>query len=409
MINTHLRTATQRRLVDYLFKAKVISILVLLTVLMLFHFFRVLGLETVPVLLALLLETAIFLFYFPLRYTKPEWVLAYNVASLFFDVVSVTFVLHFFGGIYSMIWAADYVFFIAVASVFLSREARVSYALFASAAYSSLCWLEHQGVMERHNLFRVPESGELDLFCWLSTMSLLIMGAFISNSFMEMLSRIGRFADLGRLSTELAHEIRTPLQIIDGVTTHPDFPEKSRAEIKTQIERMGRFVKEMLALGREERLNLSKVRIQDIVDYSLNPLFQVVVPHRTIEVERHFADEGLWVLVDIDQVTKAFSNLVRNGIESMPEKGKLSVTVSRCGFEWAQVEIQDTGVGMHRSEIGRIFEPFYTTKTGMRGVGLGLAIAKKYAEANGGKIEVESVAGQGSTFRVRLPLYSEAG
>jgi len=408
MINPHLRPSTHRRLADYLFKAKVIFILVLLTVLMLFHFFQLLGLRTTPVLLALFVETAVFCLYFPLRRGRPDWVPVYNVASLFLDVLAVTFVLHYFGGIYSMIWAADYIFFIALASVFLSRKGRLLYAVCAGTAYSLLCFFEHQGVLPRHNLFGVPASGTLDLFCWLSTMSLLITGGFIANGFMEMLSRIQRFADLGRLSTELAHEIRTPLQIIDGVTAAPGFPEKGRVEIKAQVDRIGRFVKEMLALGREEKRKLTRIRVQDIVDYSLSLSLQVAPPKTDVDLRRQFPEEDLWVMVDIDQVTKALSNLVRNGIESMPDKGRLFVTVCRCGFEWAQVEIRDTGVGIHRNEIGRIFEPFYTTKTGARGVGLGLAIARKYAEANGGRIEVESVAGRGSTFRMRLPLSHEA-
>jgi signal transduction histidine kinase len=91
----------------------------------------------------------------------------------------------------------------------------------------------------------------------------------------------------------------------------------------------------------------------------------------------------------------------------MNGQGRLSVRVARYGFEWLQVEIQDTGVGIQKSEFQKIFEPFYTTKLGRRGVGLGLAIAKKFVEANNGRIEVESRVGDGSKFTVKLPLATD--
>jgi signal transduction histidine kinase len=146
------------------------------------------------------------------------------------------------------------------------------------------------------------------------------------------------------------------------------------------------------------------LRIQDIVDHSLNLILKAAPPPSGVRVDRNFCEEELWVDGDGDQLIKAFSNLVRNGLDSMDGSGVLSVRVCRYGFEWLQVDIQDTGVGMERTELDRIFEPFYTTKTGRRGVGLGLAIAKKFIEANNGRIEVESRPGEGSLFIARLPL-----
>jgi len=407
MINKDLREGPHRKLIDYLFKVKVITGLILFAFLLCFHYFRFLALETSPVIGVLFIELLVFFFYFPIRSQKIEWVIPYNIFSLFVDVLAVTFVLHFFGGIYSMIWTADYLLLVAISSLFLSKRGRKIFVVFTAIAYTGLCWLEHEGIIARHNIFGVPVSGKLDLFCWLSTTTLLGIAAVISNNFIEMMSRLQRFADLGRLSTELAHEIRTPLQIIEGTTHLDGFPEESKGEIRTQIERITRFVKEILALGREEKQKLSKARIQDLTDYSISLVLKVTPTIKKIELEKDFSEEELWVHVDIDQVTKALSNLVRNGIDSIQEKGRLKVRVVRYGFEWIQIDIEDTGVGIHKSEFTKIFEPFYTTKTGMRGVGLGLAISKKFVEANGGNIEVDSQVGVGSKFTVRLPLYSE--
>ena len=407
MINRDLREGFHRKLIDYLFKVKVISGLILLALLICFHYFQFLSLYTLPVILALFVELIVVFLYFPIRAQRPGLVIPYNILSMYFDVLAVTFVLHYFGGIYSMIWAVDYLLLIAISSVFLSKRGRISYVIYTSIVYSFMCYLEHQGIVDRHNIFHIPVSGKLDFFCWLSTMTVMGVTALIANNFIEMFSRIQRFADLGRLSTELAHEIRTPLQIIEGTTYLTGFPEEGRSEIRVQVERITRFVKEILALGREEKQKLSKARIKDIMDYSISLISKVVPQQKRIEVDKHFSEEDLWVYVDIDQVTKAMSNLVRNGIDSIPEQGRLSVHVSRYGFEWVQVEVHDTGVGIHQNEFTRIFQPFYTTKTGMRGVGLGLAIAKKFVEANGGVIEVDSVVGKGSRFTVRLPLFPE--
>lgn len=407
MVNRELREGLHRRLIEYLFRVKVIVALVLLTFLVFFHYFRYLGIETLPVILSLIVEMCVFLLYFNVRAKKPEWVIPYNVLSLWIDVLAVTVALHFFGGLYSMIWAADYFLLIAIASAFLSRGGRLLFATCVAVVYSVLCYLEHNGIVARHNIFGIPVSDHLDLFCWLSTMALLSVTTLISYNFMDVFSRLHRFADLGRFSTELAHEIRTPLQIIEGVTHRGECSPTAQAEIKTQIGRISRFVKEILALGREERQRPSKTRLQDIVDYAVDLVFKASPVDQRIHLRKEYTDEELWVHVDIDQISKAFSNLIRNGIDSIEAEGEIRVVVCRHGFEWVQVEVCDTGVGIHESEKKRIFEPFYTTKTGMRGVGLGLAIAKKFIDANGGDIEVESKVHRGSRFIVRLPLHAE--
>jgi signal transduction histidine kinase len=259
-------------------------------------------------------------------------------------------------------------------------------------------------VIARHNIFRIPASGGLDIFFWASTSLVILATAILSNKFGEVLSRLERFANLGRLSTELAHEIRTPLQVIQGLLHRFESAEDAKREIMAQTERIELFVKEILALGREERPRTAKLPIQDVVDHSIGLILKALPPGNEIRVQKSFCEEELWVAGDADQLVKAFSNLVRNGIDSMDGTGTLSVTIFRYGFEWLQVDIEDTGVGMERVEFDRIFEPFYTTKAGRRGIGLGLAIAKKFIEANNGRIGVDSYPGEGSRFTVRLPL-----
>ncbi|MEW6440899.1 MAG: ATP-binding protein [bacterium] len=404
MVNQALRQNFQKKLVDYFFRSKIIVGAALLACSFFFHYFRFFGLESIPTIITLLVEMFIFSFYYFVRSTRPEWVLHYNLASLWIDILAVTVALHYLGGIYSMMWPLPYLLLIAIASLFLSRKGRVMFSAYVLLCYSSLFQLEHQGFLSRHNVFGVPQSSGLDVFCWASMAFLILIMALVSYNFVELLGRFQAFASLGRFSTELAHEIRTPLQAIENLIHREDLPPSVSAEVLGQTERMSRFVKEMLAFGREERQRISRIRIQDLVGYSVDLVSKALPSPCGIELERQFCEEDLWVDGDMEQLTKALSNLMRNGIDSMNGRGRLVVSVSRFGFEWLQVEIQDTGTGILKSEIPKIFEPFYTTKAGRRGIGLGLAIAKKFVEAHSGRIEVESRPGLGSKFTVKLPL-----
>jgi len=106
-----------------------------------------------------------------------------------------------------------------------------------------------------------------------------------------------------------------------------------------------------------------------------------------------------------DQLTQVFLNLIINAVEAMPEGGVLTIT-SALRSSWLAVEVQDTGQGLTHDEVARIFEPFYTTKTA--GTGLGLAVSYGIIQQHGGRIEVQSMPGEGTTFSVLLPLKRSA-
>lgn len=410
MLNTGLHHKFQIRLADYFFRAKVILGCALLAFALFFHTFQFLeGTQPAPVIGTLLGEMALFLLYYALRSQKPEWALTYNAATLFVDVLAITVALHYTGGVYSMMWSFAYLLLLAVASLFFSRRGRILYAVYIFLAYSSLFHFERTGVVPRHNIFQVPVSFGLDLFCWASTVLLIVVMAVVAHNYVELLGRFQTFANLGRLSTELAHEIRTPLQVIEAATERQEFPGAAKREVRAQTERIARFIREMLAFGRTETRRVCRVPVRELLDYSVGLVFKGLSAPNGIELARDYAPEALWVEADPDQLAKAFCNLVRNGLDSMDGRGRLTVSLSRYGFEWVRIDIRDTGSGIDRSEFRKIFEPFYTTKSGRRGAGLGLAIAKKFVEANGGRIEVQSRPGEGSVFTVKLPLAAERG
>ncbi len=408
MIRNDLPDSFHKTYIDYFFKVKVVFCLALLVILTTFHYVGLFGPGSTPVLLVLLVESILFGAYFPIRQRRNEWVVPYNLFSIWTDVLAVTVALHYLGGIYSMIWSVGYLLLVAISSIFMSKRGRLLFMLYVSVAFGVLCYLEVAGLLPRINIFRIPVSPRMDLFCWMSTQFLILLVYLLSDNFILILRRFQRLANLGRMSTELAHELRTPLQVIEGMSeVHSS--EEGKREIRTQVEKVSRYIKEILALGRDEVQSCSRVRIQAVVDHAMNMVLKAYGPCEDLTIEKEFREENTWVYVDIDQATKAVSNLIRNAIDSMRKQGKLTVRIERNGFEWIQVEVQDTGPGIEKSELRKIFEPFYTTKTGMRGVGLGLAIAKKFVEANSGRIEVDTLPGRGSRFTVSFPVHQEDG
>jgi signal transduction histidine kinase len=117
------------------------------------------------------------------------------------------------------------------------------------------------------------------------------------------------------------------------------------------------------------------------------------------------------VRVDPVQIEQAILEIVSNALDAMPAGGRLriaaAVLTEAGGTPEVILDVSDTGGGIPETALGSVFEPFYTTR--QEGTGLGLSIAKRYVEQNGGRLEIESRAGQGTTVRIRLPLGSAAG
>jgi len=110
------------------------------------------------------------------------------------------------------------------------------------------------------------------------------------------------------------------------------------------------------------------------------------------------------MLADPDQLAQVFGNIILNAVQAMSEGGRLVVKSEVCTPEWVAVSFADTGVGIPKENLDKLFEPLFTTKA--KGVGLGLALTKTLVEGHGGSIEAESEVGVGTTFTVRLPVSS---
>jgi two-component system NtrC family sensor kinase len=225
-----------------------------------------------------------------------------------------------------------------------------------------------------------------------------------------------KMASLGTLAATVAHELNNPLA---GILNYAKLVERSLAGddaspgereevrrflriIQQEAGRCGKIVRDFLLFARRSGGEMAL--------HSLNPIFE-----QALAIIRHHLEmsrvELSWaplagddrLMCDAGQIQQALVDLFVNAVEAMPEGGALAVSVRAEGEE-VEITVADTGVGIPREALPRIFEPFYTTKE-KSGSGLGLSVVYGIVERHGGRIEVESEVGKGSAFRLSLPRH----
>ena len=215
-----------------------------------------------------------------------------------------------------------------------------------------------------------------------------------------------RLATLGRMSANIAHEIRNPLASITGAIEAltaggglaDDEREKLTDIVLRESNRLNRIVSEFLAYARPAPLAPQRIDLAVVLDELV-----VLLEHRpmpaSIKIVRAF--EGpLWAEVDPGAVRQALWNLCLNAIDAMPYGGELVLGATALAHG-LRVSISDTGTGISPGDLGHIFEPFYSTKP--EGSGLGLALVHRVARDHGGDVDVRTDAHTGTTFTLLLP------
>ncbi|HUJ59176.1 MAG TPA: ATP-binding protein [Kofleriaceae bacterium] len=234
----------------------------------------------------------------------------------------------------------------------------------------------------------------------------------------ERVKERDRLAALGEMAAGLAHEIRNPLGAIKGAaqllitSDGGTAPHGETAELLSIIveeaNRLNNVVTRFLDYARAERPGregADKVNVNNVVRRLEQLLRQEA--HKNLEL-RVRLDEALpQIAGDPESLLQVFLNLAQNALQAMPEGGTLEILTtrrrrSRLGYgQFCEIRFRDTGIGIPRDRLKKLFIPFYTTK--QKGTGLGLAISHRIINQHGGTIEVRSTIGQGSTFSVFLP------
>jgi len=235
----------------------------------------------------------------------------------------------------------------------------------------------------------------------------------------ERVKERDRLAALGEMAAGLAHEIRNPLGAIKGAAQllmtsdgHPAPHNNENTEflqiIVEEANRLNNVVTRFLDYARAERPGrdgADKVDLNNVVRRTVQLLQKE--PLKNIEVRVRTDDQLPLVAGDPESLLQVFLNLGQNALHAMPDGGTLEILTtrrrrSRLGYgQFCEVRFRDTGIGIPRDRLKKLFIPFYTTK--QKGTGLGLAISHRIINQHGGTIEVRSTIGQGSTFSVFLP------
>ncbi|WP_242334525.1 MULTISPECIES: HAMP domain-containing sensor histidine kinase [Anaeromyxobacter] len=229
----------------------------------------------------------------------------------------------------------------------------------------------------------------------------------------DELRRAERLAAVGRISAQITHEIRNPLNAIGlnaellaeelAELSAPREATQLVAAISREVDRLNGVAEEYLRFARLPKPALERQDLNELLAGLLDFLAPELAAAR-IELHRELEPGLPTVQADEGQLRAVFLNLLRNSREAMPSGGIVTVRTRRAG-EAIEAEVADTGGGIPPGDLTRIFEAFYSTKE--RGTGLGLAFTRQVVEEHGGSIRCDSAVGRGTTFAVRLPAAAD--
>jgi signal transduction histidine kinase len=222
------------------------------------------------------------------------------------------------------------------------------------------------------------------------------------------LLRQEKLAVLGQMAGSVGHELRNPLGVISNSVyylkmTQPDVNEKIQKHldiIEQQVHTSDKIIGDLLGFARNISVDQQALAVPELV----RRVFERFPLPAGVGLKLELPEDLPLVLADPAQMEQVLGNLTTNACQAMQAGGTLILSAS-LQKDWVALAVKDTGTGIPPENMQKLFEPLFTTKAG--GIGLGLAVSKKLAEANRGRIEVESEEGQGSTFTLYLPVKAD--
>jgi PAS domain S-box-containing protein len=224
----------------------------------------------------------------------------------------------------------------------------------------------------------------------------------------EKLVTSEKLAAIGQLASAIGHEIRSPLGVIKNSAYFLNMRLKDAADEKVvkhlkilekEVNSANLIISDLLDFARKKTPTLDQTDLNETVK---NTLSIITVPEN-IRVEIKLGEIPK-MLLDKEQVQRACQNLILNAVQAMPEGGKLTIQTTKQD-DSAKLIVGDTGVGIPKENMPKLFTPLFSTKA--KGIGLGLVICRQIVESHDGNITVESRVGEGSTFTVKLPIRTE--
>jgi PAS domain S-box-containing protein len=232
----------------------------------------------------------------------------------------------------------------------------------------------------------------------------------------SQLRRSDRMAAVGTLAAGLAHEIKNPLTSVLTFSRHlhrrfddESFRDKFQRVVPRELERINGIVERLLELTRPARLDFQPVQAASLLE-RVADLYANEIEAKQLRVVRDYARDVPRIEADPDSLYRALVNLVGNALDATSVGGRLTLRCAGASGDrmsprrvrMVAIEVEDDGVGIPAKDLERVFNPFFTTKD--TGTGLGLALTHKIVEDHGGTIDVKSVPGHGTAFRIVLPV-----
>lgn len=240
--------------------------------------------------------------------------------------------------------------------------------------------------------------------------------ACLGETFDDMAEAVERDRELERrLTTDVAHELRTPLMaiqstveaMVDGVF---EADERRLETVNAEVQRLSRLVDALLKLSRLENrstpIKKEVVDLGELVD-GIMSIHKVFVNDSGLDLESDI-QKGVCVLGDPDLIRQAVANLISNAVRYTPEGGSITVRVKR-GDIMGSIAVQDTGIGLSPEEAKMVFSRFWRADAGRArergGLGIGLSVVKEIVDTHGGWVQVEGAKDEGACFTIHIPLY----
>jgi PAS domain S-box-containing protein len=217
-----------------------------------------------------------------------------------------------------------------------------------------------------------------------------------------------QLASLAVITAGIAHDVGTPMNVILGYAdmlrdSLEDPRNKRRAEvISEQVRRVTDLLQTLMNIARPRKMMRTPLQIEQVLEHSLE-FFREKLRSRKIEVVRDFHPVPR-IHGDRDRLEQMFLNFLVNAADAMPGGGRLTVSIQPIDDERIEISIADSGHGIEPQALGRIFEPFYTSKDRGKGTGLGLVVCRSIILDHQGSVEVESQPEKGTCFRLRFPI-----
>ena len=232
----------------------------------------------------------------------------------------------------------------------------------------------------------------------------------------EQLVHAEKLASLGQLAASIAHEINNPLagvltytkllaKKISGDTLEKGAALDNLAKMESEVSRCSRIIRNLLDFSRQSEPTLRLVDVNQVIEQVL-----AMVGHQAqlqkVDVVRELSPSLPKVMADSDKLQQVFTNLTLNAIQAMSGGGRMTLRTSVTNSQ-VRIDVQDTGCGISKENLSKLFTPFFTTKEKGSGVGLGLAVIRGIIERHKGEIKVQSEVGKGTTFSVYLGVHDD--